>query len=126
MCEVEGSAFAGVDLIAAGIPCPPFSVAGKQLGHLDDRDLFPEVIRLVREARPTAVFIENVPGLLDANCEGYRKGVGEQLAELGYLAQMTQLQPKGFWRAAAPASHAHGCPPSRACGGLPVAEPDAP
>jgi DNA (cytosine-5)-methyltransferase 1 len=36
-----------IDLLAGGVPCPPFSVAGKQLGQMDDRDLFPEAIRLI-------------------------------------------------------------------------------
>jgi DNA (cytosine-5)-methyltransferase 1 len=54
-----------VDLLAGGVPCPPFSVAGKQLGQLDDRDLFPEAIRLIRECNPKAVLLENVRGLLD-------------------------------------------------------------
>ena len=41
-----------VDLLAGGIPCPPFSKAGRQLGEQDERDLFPEVLRLVEECRP--------------------------------------------------------------------------
>src|ERR1700722_11171740 len=49
-----------VDLLAGGVPCPPFSVAGKQLGHLDERDLFPEALRLVRECHPKAIMLENV------------------------------------------------------------------
>ncbi|MCX6866763.1 MAG: DNA cytosine methyltransferase, partial [Verrucomicrobia bacterium] len=47
--------FQGVDLLAGGVPCPPFSVAGKQLGPRDERDLFPEALRLVEECRPKAV-----------------------------------------------------------------------
>ena len=47
--EVSGRAFKGVDLIAGGVPCPPFSVAGKQLGADDERDLFPAALRLVEE-----------------------------------------------------------------------------
>ena len=54
-----------IDLLAGGVPCPPFSIAGKQLGHLDDRDLFPEAIRLIKECDPKAVLLENVRGLLD-------------------------------------------------------------
>lgn len=62
----EGSPYRGVDLLAGGLPCPPFSVAGKQLSDGDERNLFPEGIRLVRQIRPTAVMIENVRGILDA------------------------------------------------------------
>src|SRR5215210_3009844 len=54
-----------IDLLAGGVPCPPFSRAGKQLGATDTRDLFPEALRLVEECRPRAVLIENVRGLLD-------------------------------------------------------------
>ncbi|MGH9493583.1 MAG: DNA cytosine methyltransferase [Candidatus Sulfotelmatobacter sp.] len=62
----DGSAFKGVDIIAGGLPCPPFSVAGKQLGTRDERNLFPSMIRLVDQIRPRAVMIENVRGILDA------------------------------------------------------------
>lgn len=48
----DGSGFKGVDLVTGGLPCPPFSVAGKQLGTLDERNLFPAAIRLVDEIRP--------------------------------------------------------------------------
>src|ERR1700694_1879678 len=51
---IDGRNFRGVDLVAGGRPCPPFSIAGKQLGPNDERDLFPEAIRLVREAAPRA------------------------------------------------------------------------
>mgnify|MGYP000391041495 FL=1 len=51
-----------VDLLAGGVPCPPFSKAGKQLGSEDERDLFPEAIRLISEIKPRAVMLENVRG----------------------------------------------------------------
>ena len=47
--KFDGHPYEGVDLLAGGVPCPPFSVAGKQLGKDDERDLFPEAIRLIRE-----------------------------------------------------------------------------
>ena len=47
ICELDGSGFRGIDLLAGGLPCPPFSVAGKQLGFADERDLFPAAMRLV-------------------------------------------------------------------------------
>ena len=56
---LSGKAFEGVDLIAGGVPCPPFSFAGKQLGEKDERDLFPAALRIVNEARPKAVLLEN-------------------------------------------------------------------
>ena len=81
----------GVDLLAGGVPCPPFSVAGKQLGADDDRDLFPEAIRLAGEARPSAVMLENVRGLLSPMFTEYREGIEVQLRKLGYVSQWRLL-----------------------------------
>lgn len=81
----DGRPYQGVDLVAGGVPCPPFSKAGKQLGENDERDLFPEAIRLVDEIRPKAVMLENVRGLLDAVFEDYRNKVEQQLKKLGYV-----------------------------------------
>lgn len=76
----DGRAWRGVvDLITAGIPCQPYSVAGKQEGHADDRALWPEFVRIVGECRPSLVFIENVP----AFARWFREP-GERLCELGY------------------------------------------
>ena len=50
--DFDGRPYHGVDLLAGGVPCPPFSVAGKQLGQEDERDLFPEAIRLIKEIQP--------------------------------------------------------------------------
>ena len=80
----DGTPFRGIDLLAGGVPCPPFSKAGKQLGSGDERDLFPEAIRLVDECRPRAVMLENVRGLLDAVFGDYRNKVEKQLKKLGY------------------------------------------
>ncbi|OZY87577.1 DNA (cytosine-5-)-methyltransferase [Cellvibrio mixtus] len=83
--EFDGSAYKGIDLLAGGVPCPPFSKAGLQLGAGDERDLFPEAIRLVDECRPKAVMLENVRGLLDAVFTDYRDKVEKQLKKLGYV-----------------------------------------
>ncbi|MBT2488057.1 DNA cytosine methyltransferase [Streptomyces sp. ISL-96] len=64
-----------LDLLAGGVPCPPFSVAGKQLGQDDERDLFPTMLNLVDELKPKAVMIENVRGLLDQKFKSYREDV---------------------------------------------------
>lgn len=84
LTEFDGTGFKGIDLITGGLPCPPFSVAGKQLGKGDERNLFPAAIRLVDEIRPRAVMIENVRGILDAVFEDYRGYVGGELSKLGY------------------------------------------
>jgi DNA (cytosine-5)-methyltransferase 1 len=73
-----------VDLLAGGVPCPPFSKAGKQLGADDERDLFPEALRLVDECEPHAVMLENVRGILDAKFDAYRTQVREWLESRGY------------------------------------------
>ena len=93
--EVDGADFRGVDLLAGGVPCPPFSIAGKQLGHEDERDLFPEALRLVREARPTAVLLENVPGFASDRFSEYRQDLLRKFARLGYEAQWRVLN--AFW-----------------------------
>lgn len=75
---------ANVDLLAGGVPCPPFSVAGKQLGSEDDRDLFPAMLELSKRLEPRAVMIENVKGLMNAKFEAYRGFISRALLELGY------------------------------------------
>jgi DNA (cytosine-5)-methyltransferase 1 len=86
----------GIELIAGGVPCPPFSHAGKQLGADDERDLFPEALRLVDECRPQAVMLENVRGLLDPVFEGYRANVLCTLLKLGYEAEWRLFQAADF------------------------------
>jgi DNA (cytosine-5)-methyltransferase 1 len=84
VANVDGRAYAGIDLLAGGVPCPPFSIAGKQLGHDDERDLFPQALRLVEEARPRAVLLENVRGLAASRFDEYRSQVLGRLHDLGF------------------------------------------
>jgi DNA (cytosine-5)-methyltransferase 1 len=87
----DGAGYRGIDLLAGGLPCPPFSVAGKQLGKDDERNLFPAAIRLVDETRPKAIMIENVRGFLGAVFEDYRGFIRNELKKLGYEAQWRLL-----------------------------------
>ncbi|MEU1667175.1 DNA (cytosine-5-)-methyltransferase [Streptomyces sparsogenes] len=75
-----------LDLLAGGVPCPPFSLAGKRLGEDDERDLFPDMLRIVGDLRPKAVMIENVRGILQPPHVfiDYRRRILEELGELGY------------------------------------------
>jgi len=92
----SGRDLKGVDLLAGGVPCPPFSVAGKQLGAKDERDLFPVALRLTDEVRPRAVMLENVRGFLDPSFEGYRKRLFAQFRKLGYQADIKLLHASDF------------------------------
>lgn len=86
-----------VDLLAGGVPCPPFSKAGKQLGSEDERDLFPEAIRLISEIKPRAVMLENVRGFLDPIFDEYRESILSQIRELGYRVQIKLLNAMRLW-----------------------------
>ncbi len=88
--------FIGVDLVAGGVPCPPFSIAGKQLGDMDDRDLFPSALRIISETGPKAVLLENVPGLAAAKFETYRNGIKQQLERMGYWSDWKILNASDF------------------------------
>lgn len=88
--------FKGVDIVAGGLPCPPFSVAGKQLGDQDERNMFPEAIRIIEVTRPKAVMIENVRGILDAVFSDYRVHIAGQLGKLGYTTSWSLLNASDY------------------------------
>lgn len=78
----DGRCFHGlVDVVSAGFPCQPFSVAGKRAGESDPRNMWPDTIRVIRQVRPRFCFLENVPGLLVHEYFGTILG---DLAESGY------------------------------------------
>jgi DNA (cytosine-5)-methyltransferase 1 len=77
--------YRGVALLAGGVPCPPFTVAGRQLGADDERDLFAWAVELCGVVRPRALLLENVRGLSTARFSGYRQHVLDRLRELGYV-----------------------------------------
>jgi DNA (cytosine-5)-methyltransferase 1 len=93
---VNGSRWHKVDLFAAGVPCPPFSIAGKQLGSNDDRDMFPDALRLIREMQPKAVLLENVPGFASAKFTQYRENLFSSLSDLGYETEWKVLQASDY------------------------------
>lgn len=94
--DIDGLKYSGIDLLAGGVPCPPFSMAGKQLGADDERDLFPEAIRLVSEARPKAVMLENVKGLASARFDVYRQSIQTELENMGYFTDWKLLLSSQF------------------------------
>ncbi|MEF9883140.1 DNA cytosine methyltransferase [Streptomyces sp. P9-A4] len=77
----------GLDLLAGGVPCPPFSHAGKQLGKDDERDLFPRMLELVELLNPRAVMIENVRGIMDPKFSDYRDYIRARLQSGDYRAE---------------------------------------
>jgi len=88
--------FKGVDIISGGLPCPPFSVAGKQLGKKDERNLFPAMIQLVEQIRPKAVMIENVRGIYEALFRDYRWYISGQLRSMGYETGWRMMSASDF------------------------------
>jgi len=94
--QFDGTPYGGVDLLAGGVPCPPFSVASRQLGEDDERDLFPQAIRLISEIRPRAVMLENVRGFLDPKFDEYRTRILNAIARLGYQTQIKLLQASDY------------------------------
>jgi DNA (cytosine-5)-methyltransferase 1 len=92
----DGRPYRGTELLAGGLPCPPFSRAGKQLGEDDERNLFPALIRLADEIRPQAIMIENVRGLLDSAFEDYRERINHEIESLGYQTHWKLLNAHDF------------------------------
>ena len=106
-----------VTLLAGGVPCPPFSIAGKQLGSSDERDLFAWAIEQVGVMRPRAVMLENVRGLSAPRFSAYRQRVVDRLDEYGYVGEwkllhasdfgVPQLRPRFVLVAMRPEDHAY-------------------
>jgi DNA (cytosine-5)-methyltransferase 1 len=88
--------YRGVALLAGGVPCPPFTVAGRQLGATDERDLFAWAVELCEIVRPRALLLENVRGLSTNRFSAYRQHVLDRLRELGYVPGWRLLQASDF------------------------------
>ncbi|MFY7066694.1 DNA cytosine methyltransferase [Nocardiopsis changdeensis] len=124
-----------LSLLAGGVPCPPFSLAGKQLGEDDERDLFPVMLDMVKELRPRAVMIENVRGLLEPFLKfaSYRTRIRARLEEMGYKILgwevleardygVPQLRPRAILVAMQADGAAHFQPPRGRSAPVSVAE----
>lgn len=94
--EWSGFPYRGADLLAAGLPCPPFSKAGKQLGEKDERNLFDVALERIAEVRPRAVMIENVRGILDAVFDDFRNRFYRAVKDMGYEADWRLLNASDF------------------------------
>lgn len=92
----NGKIYEGADLLAGGVPCPPFSVAGKQLGKKDERDLFPEALRLISEINPKAIMFENVRGFLGKSFKNYREEILSRIESQGYTVYIKLLNASFF------------------------------
>lgn len=92
----NGRTWRGVDLVTGGLPCPPYSIAGKQLGPQDERDLFGHGLRIIDEVRPMGVLIENVKGILAPRFEEVRLDLKKKLKKLGYEVQWRLLNASDF------------------------------
>lgn len=96
VAKIDGREYRGVDLLAGGIPCPPFSIAGRQLGEIDDRDLFPQIVRLAEEVRPSAIMVENVRGFATKKFDDYRGRVIDELETMEFKCEWRVLNASDF------------------------------
>ena len=85
--QIKWSEVEPVDLICGGFPCQPVSVAGARKGDKDERWLWLEFLRAIREVRPRYALVENVPGLLSTDDGRLAREVFGDLAEIGYDAE---------------------------------------
>lgn len=84
------------DILTGGFPCQPYSVAGKRLGKEDERHLWPEMLRVIREVRPSWIVGENVRGLLSWNGGVVFEEVCTDLESEGYEVQAFIIPAAGI------------------------------
>ncbi len=97
ICKVETERLSTVDVIAAGFPCQPFSIAGKQLGFADIRGtLFYEVARIARDLQPRCLFLENVPNLIEHDKGRTFITIHNVLSELGYFIRYKVMRASEY------------------------------
>lgn len=96
MQTASAQMYQGIDLFAGGLPCPPFSVAGKQLGEKDERNLFDDALRLIAECGPKFVLIENVRGFLSPTFADYRETLRHRFHALGFEIDWSLFNASDF------------------------------
>lgn len=94
--HVDATKYGQIDLFAGGVPCPPFSIAGKRLGSDDERDLFPRALQMIEDCAPQAVMLENVRGLSTEKFAPYRGQIRDRLEGLGYECDWQVVQASDF------------------------------
>jgi DNA (cytosine-5)-methyltransferase 1 len=96
LATFDATPFKGVDVFTGGLPCPPFSIAGKQLGKADERNLFPIAFDLISQCKPRGVMIENVKGILEPEFTEYRNWIDDQFKKLGFKTVWKLLNASDF------------------------------
>lgn len=97
IATVDFRSFRGeIRLVAAGVPCQPFSSGGKRLAAADPRDGFPQLLRAVREIRPDAVFVENVAGLARGSRQRYFASIVHALEDIGFTVAWELVNAADF------------------------------
>lgn len=82
--RLAGDGVGDITVLSAGIPCQPYSLAGKGLGDCDSRDLEQELVRVVGEVRPKWLVVENTPGLFARKNQQYFERIVNDISALGY------------------------------------------
>jgi DNA (cytosine-5)-methyltransferase 1 len=94
--DFDARPYLGADLVTGGLPCPPYSIAGKQLGPMDDRDLFGHGLRVMSEVRPQAAMLENVKGILSPKFDEVRMNIRASLKKLGFIVDWRLINAADF------------------------------
>jgi len=105
--KIDFNDFSGIDIIAGGPPCQPFSLGGKAKGKEDDRDMFPQAILAIRQLTPKAFIFENVKGLLRKSFAEYFNYIILQLTYpdvvnktnnwKSHLSELEKIHTKGIY-----------------------------
>ena len=90
------SQFQNIDLLAGGLPCPPFSIAGKQLGEKDERNLFTRGVEIAEIVQPKAIMFENVRGMLAPAFDDYRTRIELRLRKQSYQVFWAKINASDF------------------------------